>query len=173
MAESIEEFFADDRLTDSNLRHSAVCIRECLEGKATTQGTAQSMLATVSTASLDEVLDECIVRAAEELPKTHDVLAELVIQLRSQQQRMSEEEVAGFDRSLVMSFGERWARYGDPDPQDAWKEEARAEWANLNRFVALLFAAGVKGLSAFGEQTLRMTLKRGAWRVNWAGQESE
>lgn len=173
MAESIEEFFADDRLTDSNLRHSATCIREFLESRTTEQETAQRILATVSTASLDEVLDECIVRAAEELPETHDVLAELVIQLRSQLQHMSEEEIAEFDRCLVMSFGERWARYGDPDPQDAWKEQARAEWANLNRFVALLFAAGVKRLSAFGEQSLRMTLKRGAWRVNWTGQESE
>lgn len=173
MAESIEEFFADDRLTDSNLRDSAVCIRKCLERKATTQETAQSILATVSAVSLSEVLDECIIRAAEQLPESHNVLVELVIQLRSQQQHMSEEDDTKFDHFLIMSFGERWARYGDPDPQNAWKEQARAEWINLNHFVALLFSAGVNTLSTFGEQTLKMTLKRGSWRVNWTGQESE
>lgn len=72
-----------------------------------------------------------------------------------------------------MTLGERWARYGDPDPQDAWKEQARAEWTNLNHFAALLFSAGIKTLAFFGGQSLKMTLKRGSWRVNWNGPESE
>ncbi|PVH96886.1 hypothetical protein DM02DRAFT_658815 [Periconia macrospinosa] len=172
MAESIEEFFADDRLTDSNLRNSAVCLRKCLEGKTTTQDTAQSIMDTAKAVSLSEVLDECIIRAAEQLPESHYVLTELVIQLRSQHQHISEEVVTKFDHYLIMSFGERWARYGDPDPQDAWKEQARTEWINLNHFVALLFSAGVNTLSNFGEQSLKMTLKRGSWRVNWTGQEN-
>jgi hypothetical protein len=173
MAESIDEFFADDRFTDSDLRDSAQHVRKCLERKATAQETAQSLAASVSAVSLSEILDECIVLAAEQLPETHDDLAELVVQLKSQQQHKSENDGAKFDHSLVMTLGERWARYGDPDPQDAWKEQARAEWTNLNHFAALLFSAGIKTLASFGGQTLKMTLKRGSWRVNWKGPESE
>jgi hypothetical protein len=173
MAESIDEFFADDKLTDSNLRDSAQHIHKYLERKATAQGTAQSIAASMSAVSLSEVLDEFIVHAAEQLPATHNDLAELVMQLRSLQQYKSENDGTKFDHSLVMTLGERWARYGDPDPQDAWKEQARAEWTNLNHFAALLFSAGIKRLASFGGQTLKMTLKRGLWRVSWKGLESE
>jgi hypothetical protein len=71
MAESIEEFFTDDRLTDNNLRDSAVYVQSYLERKASIQSTIQSIIATVRSASLSELLDECIVRAAEQLPETH------------------------------------------------------------------------------------------------------
>jgi hypothetical protein len=175
MVESIDEFFADDRLTDdSNLRDSAQYIHKCLEHKATVQETAQRIMASVSAVSLSEVLQECIVRAAEQLPETQNDLAELVMQLRSQQQHKSEKDGAEFDHTLVMTFGERWARYGDPDPQEAFKEEARADWTNLNHFAVLLFSAGIKALASFGGETLKMTLKRGSWRVNnWNGSQSE
>lgn len=174
MAESIEEFFTDDRLTDNNLRDSAICIRSYLERKASIQSTIQSIVATISSASLSEILDECIVPAAEQLSETHAALVELVMQLRSQQQHHSTDQCAtGIDNALVISLGQRWTHYGDPNPQDAWKEQARAEWTNLNHFTALLFSAGVQGLSSLGKQTLLMTLKRGSWRVNWDVQESE
>lgn len=173
MAESIDEFFVDDKLTDSNLRDSAERVHKYLERKVTAQETAQSITTIVGAVPLSEVLNECILCAAEQLPDTHNDLAELVVQLRSQQQHKSDNDVAKFDDFLVMSLGERWAQYGDPDPQDAWKEQARAEWANLNHFTALLFSAGIKRLTTFGEQTLKMTLKRGSWRVNWKDSNSE
>ncbi|KAJ8115497.1 hypothetical protein OPT61_g2864 [Boeremia exigua] len=173
MAESIEEFFTDDRLTNNNLRDSAVYIQSYLKRKASIQSTIQSIIATVSNASLSELLDECIVRAAEQLPETHAALVELVMQLRSQQQQHSSDQCAtDLDNALVISLGQRWTDYGDPNPQDAWKEQARAEWTNLNHFSALLFLAGIERLSSFGKQTLQMTLKRGSWRVNWEGQEN-
>ncbi|KAF2875938.1 hypothetical protein BDV95DRAFT_285880 [Massariosphaeria phaeospora] len=172
MAESIDEFFADDRLTDSNLRDSVLHIHKYLERKATAQETVQSITASLSAISLSEVLDECIVRAAEQLPETHNDLVELVVQLRSQQQHKSENDGAEFDHSLVMALGERWVCYGDPDPQNAWKEEARAEWTNLNYFAALLFSAGIKRLASFGGRSLQMTLKRRSWGVNWGGLEN-
>lgn len=173
MAQSIDEFFADDRLTDSNLRSSAERIHGFLEHKVTAQETAQTITGIVSVALLSEILDECIIRAAEHLPETHNDLVELVMQFRSQQQYKSEDGLGKFDDSLVMSLGERWAGYGDPDPQEAWKKEVRVEWANLNHFAALLFSAGIKKLASFGVQTLKMTLKRGSWRVNWTGSDSE
>jgi hypothetical protein len=173
MAESIEEFFTDDRLTDNNLRDSAVYVQSYLERKASIQSTIQSIIATVSSASLSDILDECIVRAAEQLPETHAALVELVMQLRSQQQHSSDQCATGLDNALVISLGQRWTHYGDPNPQDAWKEQARAEWTNLNHFTALLFSAGIARLSSFGKQTLQMTLKRGSWRVNWEGQEGK
>ena len=177
MAESIEEFFTYDRLTDTNLRECATLVHIFLQGKTTASETAQSLTAIFdapnSAVMLSDVLDECIVCAAEQLQETHDALIELLMELQTQQQRKSEDDLAKFRSSLIMCFGERWARYGDPDPDNAWKEQARLEWTSLNHFAAVLYSAGNQSLASFGEQTLTMTLRKESWRVNWNGPESK
>ena len=177
MAESIAEFFNDDRLTGTNLRESAKLIHVYLQDNATASETAQSLMAIFGhpepTATLSEVLEECIVQAAEQLSEPHHVLVSLVMELKAQQQQEGQDDLAIFENSLVMSFGERWSRYGDPDPNGAWKEEERLQWTNLNHFAALLYAGGIDRLMSFGERTLTMTLRKGGWRVNWNDHESK
>ncbi len=177
MAESIEEFYTYDTLTNTNLRESAELIHEFLKGNATLSDTAQSLTAIFdapdAAPTAADVLDLCIVCAAEQLSETHNALVELTMELRARQQQRREEHLSKFDNSLVMSFGERWLRYGDPDPDEAMKEEERLEWTNLNRFVALLYSAGIQRLAICGERTLTITLQRGGWRVNWKGPESK
>lgn len=177
MAESAEEFFTDDRLADSNLHDSASLIQTFLAEDATASETARNLTASFhapAAANASEVLEECIVGAAEQLWDTHDALVKLVCELRSQQQqRTGENDLSEFDQSLAYSLGERWLRYGDPDPASSWRDQARLEWTNLNHFAALLYMSGVQQLSSFGEKTLEFTMKRGGWRINWEGPDSK
>lgn len=178
MADSIEEFLTDAKLTDSNLHESAALIHTFLTGGATVSDTADHLTALVhdpATVTIDEILEECIVGLAEELSEPHEALVQLVHELRcrQQQQQTGEEAVSKYDRSLSYSLSERWLRYGDPDPASIWHGQLRLEWFNLNHFAALLYTAGFHQLSAFGQQTLEYTLKRGGWRVSWKGNESK
>lgn len=174
MAESIEEFFTDSKLTGTNLREAAASIHALLTGDAAASATAECLTEGFNapgpvTASLSEVLEECIAGAAEQLSETHEGLVQLTLELRARQEEKSGGNLSDFDNGLVMTFGERWARYGDPDPSIIWRDQARLEWTNVNHFVALLYSAGVKRLSSFGELTLQRSLRRGGWRINWNG----
>jgi hypothetical protein len=176
MAESIEEFFTDDKLTESNVRQAAAAIHALLTGDATASATAQLLTEGFdapgpATASLSEVLEECIAEAAEQLLETHEALVQLTLELRARQQQKGEANLSEFDHGLVMTLGVRWARYGDPT-LSTWRDQERLEWTNLNRFAALLYSAGLQRLSTFGERILEMSLRRGGWRVNWSGPES-
>lgn len=176
MAESVEEFFTDDKFTDSDLHDTAALIHACLAGDATVPEMAHKLTASFdepTAATASEVLEECIVAAAEQLWETHDALAGLVCELRTRQQQESEDNLLRFDQSLAYSLGERWLRYGDPDPASGWCDQARLEWTNLNHFAALLYAAGVQRMACFGQQTLEFTLKRSGWRINWQGPDSK
>lgn len=176
MAESIEEYFADDNETISpELREAAKLVKGFLQGHKSASDTAQD-LTTQSETQTESIIETCIVSVAEQLPATHDALVELTMQMRNQEQQNIngiDDAVGKFDHYVAYSIEERSLRYGDPDPMTADRAEERQEWTNLNHLAALLYAAGLRRLWSIGEQVLDMTLRRKGWRVNWTGPESE
>ena len=78
MTESIEEFFNYDRLMDTNLNDGAALIKSSLEGNTTAVETAQSLTGKSSITSAavmsGELLDECVIKAAEQLQYTQNAL---------------------------------------------------------------------------------------------------
>lgn len=179
MADSIEDFFTDEDLTNSNLRQHAELTHLFLNGNTDASNTAQALMASAddpsSAVKIYHILEDLIITPAEQLSETHDGLVDLLKCLRELQKQKGNEALLSFDESLSFSLSERWLRYGDPKPDYEWyRDQARLEWTNLNRFAALLYASyGLEMLSAYGEQTLSMTLRRSAWYILWEISQSE
>jgi hypothetical protein len=173
MAESLDEFFSEDVLTESDVRDEAVLIHDYLAGNVTVQTVAQRLVQSLQARNaplrdghydLSEILESVIVSVAEQLPETHNALVTLLGTLKQQR------ETSNFDTELAFALNERWLRYGDPDQSLNVRDEVRNEWTNLNHFAALIYKANLQDLSSFAVQTLWMALRRRGWRVNWDGQ---
>ena len=173
MAESIDEFFSEDFLTDSDIRDEAALIHDYLAGNVNVQIVAQRLIQSLQARNapsrngqyyLSEILDNVILSVAEQLPETHGALVTLLVTLKQHN------ETSKFDSYLAFALNERWLRYGDPDQSLSLREEIRNEWNNLNHFAALMYKANLQDLSSFAVQTLWMALRRRGWRVNWDGQ---
>jgi hypothetical protein len=173
MAESLNEFFSEDVLTDSDVRDEAVVIHGYLAGNITVQSVAQRLFQSLQVRNapsrngqydLSEILESVIVSVAEQLPETHDQLVALLGALKRQS------ETSNFESDLAFALNERWLRYGDPGQSLNVRDEVRNEWTNLNHFAALVYKANLQDLSSFAVQTLWMALRRRGWRVNWDGQ---
>jgi len=175
MAESLNEFFSEDVLTDSDVRDEAALIHDYLAGNITVQSVAQRLVQSLQARNapsqnghydLSEILESVIVSVAEQLPETHDALVTLLGTLKQQS------ETSNFESGLAFALNERWLRYGDPSQSLGVRDEVRNEWTNLNHFVALMYKANVQDLSSFAVQTLWMAFRRRGWRVNWDGQNT-
>lgn len=173
MAESLNEFFSEDNLVDSDLRDEAALIHTFLAGNITAQNAAQRLSQSLQSRDapsqngqydLSEILESIIISVAEQLPGTHDSLVALLGTIKQQR------EISNFESGLAFALNERWLRYGDPDQSLNVRDEIRNEWARLNRFAALMYQANLQDLSSFAVQTLCMALRQGGWRVNWDGQ---
>ncbi|KAG6853254.1 hypothetical protein C0991_005712 [Blastosporella zonata] len=148
MAESLNEFFSDDALADSDVGNEAALIHDYLAGNITVYTTVQRLAQSLQTPSnpsqleytLADILDSVVVRVAEELSETHDTLVTLLCTLKPQI------ETSIFKSSLGFALNERWLRYGDPDPSSSHRDELRAIWTNLNNFAALMHKAEVQDL---------------------------
>lgn len=175
MAENLEDFFAnvdlDNQAENIGLATAAKHIHAFLTNNASATETAHKIII-ADNAPMDEIVEEVIISAAEQLFETHTKIAKLVVEL-SKGQGAADNTLY---MSIVYSLGQRWSRYGDPDWSDVWRDRLRLEWANLNRFVALLYSdAELKSwskLADFGKATLGYALRRGGWRVRWKGPES-
>ncbi|KAF3768649.1 hypothetical protein M406DRAFT_71635 [Cryphonectria parasitica EP155] len=175
MGETIEEYFSDTELTQTNLHDSAALIYTFLTGGATCYDTAQGLMDSFhgpNATDVPDVIEICIVEVAEDFWEMHEALVKLMSELRSRQQQHSKKDLTEFDDSLYYSLRERWVRYGDPDPSSRSRDQERLDWTSLNRFTALLYAAGFQKLADFGKATLSMTLRRNTWRINWSCPEN-
>jgi len=175
MAESIDEFFSDDVLTESEIKSEAALIHDYLAGttplREVTSGLVERLQARTPSTNgqydLSEIMESVVVSVAEQLPETHNALISLLAALKQQK------ETSNFNVGLSYALNERWLRYGDPDQSLSVRDEVRDSWTNLNRFAALIYQAKVQDLSNFAIKTLEMALKRGGWRVNWDGSQSK
>lgn len=173
MAESLQEFFSEDFLIDSDVRDEAALIHSYLTSNITVQTVAHRLVRSLQARNapsqngqykLSEMLETVIVSMAEQLSETHDALVTLLDTLKQQS------ETSNFESDLAFALNERWLRYGDPDQSLNVRDDVRNEWANLNHFAALMHKADLQDLSSFAVQTLWMALRRRGWRVNWDGQ---
>lgn len=176
MAESLDEFFSEDSLDQSQIKEEAALIHNYLTGILPLDEViiglivrlqAQENIAGQGQYDISSILEDVIVGVAELLPETHDALVTLLEKLKQQ------EEISSFEASLLFILNERWLRYGDPDPNLSIREDVRDSWTNLNHFAALIHQSKIQDFSSLAIKTLEMTLKRGGWRVNWDGHYSK
>lgn len=196
MAEAVDEFFNHSGTRDSDLRIIAGLVQTYLNENTT--GATNIPQALVSEFSApdapkrSEFIDCIIVPLAEQLPATHERLVALLsdlkdlsitMQRQSQSNINTEEEESTITSSggdgdgdlktvglsVLYELQERSLRYGDPDPIITLRDFYIDEWADLNRFAALVYKAGLEDLSAWGLQTIGFAIRRGGWRVNWHG----
>jgi hypothetical protein len=173
MAETLDEFFSDEIVTDSGVHEEAALIHDYLAGGLTVETVVQRLDQSLRARDaplrngrydLSEILEVAVVSVAEVLSETHNALVTLLGLLRL----LSDQR--DFESGLRYSLEERSLRYADPDPSLSSRDEARQSWTNLNHFAALVYKAGLQDLSALGIKTFSMSLKRGGWVVGWPGQ---
>ncbi|KAJ4393447.1 hypothetical protein N0V93_002657 [Gnomoniopsis smithogilvyi] len=175
MAESVDEFFNVDDLKDPEISEQATIIHAFVTQPDSVAKSAAQALISLSQAEggpeLSKVVDQIIVPLAEERPETHEDLVRLLGELRDQVE-VATGLTPGDSISLNYELWERGLRYGDPDPSIGLRDLYRQEWTNVNRFAALVHKASIEDLSAFGEHTLQLGLRKGGWRVSWSGSEN-
>jgi hypothetical protein len=186
MAESadkfFDEFFRDDRAVQGlNIDETARLVHGYLKANNVSaadvaHSTMSSLFTHENAARAASDLVECvIVRLAEERPETHDALVQLLCELKwlslgDEEQSKRTVDCDVWMRTLLYEMQERSLRYGDPGPETGdLRDSYRDDWTNVNRFAALVHKAGLRDLSAWGEQTIGFVLKREGWRVNWEG----
>lgn len=172
MAESVDEFFSVEDFKNSEISEQAATIHAFLSDANPVAEITAVRLISLSQASggpeLSKVIAQVIVPLAEEREEAHEVLLKLLRELQNKIKATASLE-SGNSVSLNYELWEKGLRYGDPDPAIDLRELYRQEWANLNRFAALVHAASIEDLSAFGEHTLQLGLRKGGWRVTWRG----
>lgn len=179
MAESVDEFFDDEDFTGMQLAGAARVIHCFLSDDSILPEKASQDILSLYNApesfQLQSVIANIVLPLAEQLPVTHDRLLKLLAELQgltcSSTNIPSATLLKPNDKlSLDYELWERGLRYGDPDPNHNLRDLLRAEWTAVNGFAALVYAAGMEDiLSAFGEHTLELALRRGQWRVCWDG----
>lgn len=172
MAESVDEFFNVEDFKNSEISEQAATIHAFLSDSNPVAETTAARLISLSQASggpeLSKVVAQVIVPLAEEREEAHEALLKLLRELQNQVKATANLE-PGNSVSLNYELWEKGLRYGDPDPASDLRELYRQEWTNINRFAALVHEASVENLSAFGEHTLQLGLRKGGWRVTWKG----
>jgi hypothetical protein len=174
MVETTEEFFSDFK--GAKVQNEAVVIHEYLAGTITVQTATQRIVESLKARDApkrdgqydtSEIIESVIVAAAQKFPDTHAPLVTLLGALKQQSETSNSLD---FDKSLSYALDEVRLRYGDPDPNEEWRDDVRNEWTSLNHFAALIYQAKLQDLSYFAVETLWMALRREGWRVNWESQ---
>lgn len=170
MAESVDEFFNIEDFKDSEISEQAATIHAFLSDPNPVVETTAERLISLSQApggpELSKVVAQVIIPLAEEREEVHGALLKLLEELQNQVKATANLK-PGDNVLLNYELWEKGLRYGDPDPANDLRELYRQEWASLNRFVALVYQASIEDLSAFGEHTLQLGLRKGGWRVTW------
>lgn len=172
MAEAVDEFFNVEDFKNSEISEQAAIIHAFLSDPNPVAETTAERLVSLSRVpggpELSKVVAQVVIPLAEEREETHDALLKLLRELQNQVKATANLK-PGDNILLNYELWEKGLRYGDPDPAHDLRELYRQEWTNLNRFAALVYQASIEDLSAFGEHTIQLGLRKGGWRVTWKG----